>query len=174
VNVFRKSLVAACLWIILPCTASAVTGNQPGDLAIHIAVSDSPGYIEQWVSTPFRAAVTIHRIREVARGKTAYIAFLVTGQSSDPGRRSKVDVGVRVLRPDRSVAFADTSYAHISRRNDGRIGFTMADPALDFGVESNDPVGQWMIEATAHDRVTGAKASATYPLVVRQAARLTR
>jgi len=171
--VFRKyAAIAVCLTILFPCTSSAVTGNQPGDLAVHIAVSDSPAYIEQWVATPFQAAVTVHRIHEVERGKTAYIAFLVTGQSADPSRRSRVDVAVRVLRPDRSVAFADSSYAHVSRRNDGRIGFTMADPALDFGVEGDDPLGQWIIEATARDRVTGAAASATYPLVVRQPARL--
>src|SRR6266487_4638290 len=106
--------MVACLGFFLPCTSSAFTGNQAGHLAVHIAVSDSPAYIEQWVSTPFRAAVTIHRIHEVERGKTAYNAFLVTGQSSGPSGRSRVDVGVRVLRPDRSVAYSDSSHAHIS------------------------------------------------------------
>ncbi len=46
----------------------------------------------------------------------------------------------------------------------------MADPALDFGVDDDDPLGQWLIEVTAHDRVTGAVASAAYPLIVRQPA----
>jgi hypothetical protein len=155
------------LALALPCTSEAFTGNPPGHLAVNIAISDSPTYIQQWVSTSFRSAVTIHRIREVERGKTAYIAFLVTGQSFGQSHRSKVDVGVRVIRPDGTVAYSDSSHAHISCPDDGRVGFTMADPALDFGVEDDDPLGTWVIEATAHDRVTSAVASATCPLIIR-------
>ena len=163
----RGAFIAACLSCVFIASSSAFTGNQPGHLAVHIAVSDSPAYIEQWTSTPFRTAITIRRIHDVERGKTAYIAFLVTGESAGPAGRSNVDVGVRVLRPDHSVAYSDSSHSRVSRRKDGRIGFTMADPALDFGVELDDPLGTWVIEATAHDRVTGARTTATYDLAVR-------
>jgi len=39
-------------------------------------------------------------------------------------------------------------------------------------VDNDDPVGQWLIEATA--QVTGAVGSATYPLIIRQPTLRTR
>ena len=160
------SLVAAAS-LLVAGAATAITGNPPGQLAIHIAVSDSPSFIEEWVSTPFRNAISIHRIREIERGRTAHVALLVTGQSTGRDGRSHVDIAVRVIRPDYSEAYVDTSYAHVSCVESGRVGFTMADPALDFGVDQDDPVGPWLVEAVARDRVTGATALTVRPLVVR-------
>jgi hypothetical protein len=58
----------------------------------------------------------------------------------------------------------------IAARKCAPIGFAMADPALDFGVEMSGPLGPWVIEAVAHDRVKGTRASARYELVIRQPA----
>jgi hypothetical protein len=110
--------------------------------------------------------MTIRRIHQIARGRTAHVAFIITGQIAGPNGRSRVVVDVCVRRPDGSIAFAKEAFAHLSGRECGAVGFVLADPTLEFGLDRTDPVGNWHIEATARDQVNGVNATATYPIMV--------
>ena len=166
---FRVLLPVVCLGVVLASPVRAESGNPPGDLAVHILASDSPAFIEEWMSTPFQHPVRVRKVDHVERGRVTYIAFLVTGHSLGEDGRALVDVSVRVLRPDRSVAFSDSSYAHVASKCP-RIGFVMADAGLDFGVDVRDPLGAWTIEAVAHDRVAGKHAPTSHTLHIRRPA----
>ncbi|TMQ69473.1 MAG: hypothetical protein E6K81_14865 [Candidatus Eisenbacteria bacterium] len=143
-------------------------GHAPGKLAVFIAASDSTAFIDEWTTATYKHPVAIRGIHEIARGKTAHIAFIVTGHSPGSDGRSHVDIDVCVRRPDGSVAYQEAAYGRLARRNDGQVGFVMADPTLEFGVDQTDPLGPWRIEAVAHDRVRGTQATAIYLLTVRK------
>ena len=162
----RIAVAAVCLFLLLPGQVSAMNGNQPGKLAVSIAASDSTVFIDRWVSTPSNQPMTIHGIHEIARGETAHVAFIVTGHIRGPNGRARVDVDVCVRRPDGSIAFSEASFARLTGHGSTVRGFVIADPTLEFGLDATDPIGEWRIEAAAHDRTNGANATAGYPIKV--------
>jgi hypothetical protein len=153
-------VVAALFSLPLAGQAPAGLINAPDAFTLQILASDSTKFIDEWVSTPPSHAVGIHRIRALRRGRTAHIAFIVAGPRPGADGRSHVGVSVRVRRPDGSVAFSDARFARVRWPNSGRRGFVMADPTLEFDLEDTDPLGPWLIEATALDSVSRATSSA--------------
>lgn len=160
----RRAILILSVALLGAGQAHAERGNPPGRLAVVIAASDSTGFIDQWVSTPAGQPITIRPIHEIARGRTAHVAFIVTGHSLGPDGRARVDVAIRVRRPDGSIAYAEPAFAHV--RGGLAVGFSMADPTLEFGPHPTDPTGDWRIEAVAHDRISRTSAWASYDLAV--------
>ena len=79
-----RALVAVALLSPLPArNALAVSGNAPGNLALTITAGEQPDFIDEWVSTSYKNAVRVPRIHELRRGKTAHVAFLLTGLDRD-------------------------------------------------------------------------------------------
>ena len=169
----RTLIALACLATAQPDPVRAEHGNPPGELAVHILASDSPTFIEEWMNTPFQHPVQVRNVDQSERGRVTYVAFLVTGHSLGKDERALVDVDIRVLRPDRTIAFAESSYARVASRCP-RVGFVLADAGLDFGIGTADPLGGWTIEAVARDRVNGKRAPASHTLHIRRPAAASR
>lgn len=163
-----RVLATVALLCLLPAAeAHAVDPNPEGHLDLAIGAGESPDFIDEWVHTSYKHHVQVPRIRDLRRGKEVHIAFILSGVSRGPDGRSHVGVGVRVRDPRHRVAFSDDRFARVCRIASGRAGFTLADPTLIFSLEPDDPIGPWVVEATARDSVSGATATAKDTIVAR-------
>lgn len=124
--------------------------NKPGDLAVAVAIGDSPDYIQRWTRTPPSHTPHIPRINETEIGEMIYIAFLITGQQPDEEGSVRVDVDVTIRMPDGEVWEEIRNYAKVRGKLPNPT-FVMADPAMDFGFDEGDQLGNWVFEATAYD-----------------------
>ena len=143
----------------------AVDPNVPGDLAVHVAISDDPRFSEKWIaSAPSNAFVT-SRLKEVRPGQAVHIGFLVTGHTAGADGRPDVVVSAAVRTPDGALLF-DMPDCCTVRYETGQGGFVMADPAIDIRFDGTDPLGMWKVEATAIDKLAGTAAtgSSTFEL----------
>jgi hypothetical protein len=140
---------------ITPAMSPAAKGNNPGDFSLALAVTDSAS-IYKWMATPFSVPAVIHRIQELSPGRDVWVVAIVTGQAIGTDGRCDVDVALKIRRPDGSVWHSEDHFASVHRPMPrGSQGFVLADPALTFGVDRDDPSRPWRFEATAHDRVSG-------------------
>jgi len=148
-------------------SALGIDPAAPGALQVLVAVSQSPEYIKQWMSTSPQSPVTIKRLHMMKVGDTAYVAFIVTGYAIT--RNSDVDLVVdcKIFNPSGSVLFDLPRYAKQQTHVSGPA-FVIADPALDLKIDQGDQVGKYRIVATVHDRVSGKVASGEYTLEVTQ------
>lgn len=160
----RTWILTLCLSLLLAGQATAAKGKSPARLALLIAPSDSTASIEQWISAPVRRGVTFHRIHEIARGRTAHVAFIVSGHVPGPDRLAKVDVDISLRRPDGKIVYSKPSFGQLRGWECLAVGFAMADPTMELSNDPTDLAGEWHIEAVAHDRISGATATASLPV----------
>ena len=160
----RAAILIACLSVLLAGQATAARARPHDKFAVLIAPADSTASIDQWIASPVRHAITFARVHEIARGRTAHVAFIVTGHTSGPDRLARVDVDVSLRRPDGSLAYSKPSFGHLRGWECLAVGLALADPTLELSPDPVDPPGEWHIVAVAHDRVSGATATATYPI----------
>jgi hypothetical protein len=164
----RTSMLTLCLSLLLAGPAAAGRAKPPGKFALLIAPTDSTESIDQWISTPVRKVVPLHRMHEIARGRTAHVAFIVTGHVPGPDRLARVDVDVSLRRPDGLVAYTKASFGRLKGWECLAVGYAMADPTLELSPDPTDLLGEWRIEAVAHDRISGATATASYPITFKK------
>ncbi len=162
----RIPILTVCLSLLLAGQAMAVRARSHEKFAVLIAPTDSTASIDQWIANPVRPAVTFHRLHEVARGRTAHVAFIVSGHAPGPDRLAHVDVDVSLRRPDGSLAYSKPSFGHLKGWECLAVGFALADPTLELSLDPIDPPGEWHIVAVAHDRISGATATASYPITL--------
>lgn len=155
---FANSLLAALLLFAASGSVSAVKPNPPGELAVHVAVSSDPGFSKKWVESAPSNSFTIHRIKQIRQGQTAYIAFLITGYTAGTDGRPDVVVDAVIRKPDGTL-LAEMPACCSVRYVTGKGGFVMADPAIDLKFDATDAPGSWTIEASAKDRLAGTSAS---------------
>lgn len=150
---------SALLAVLISGIAFGVEPNAPGDLSVTVFVSPTDRFIEEWMSTPPEHGPTIKRIKEAKADQLVYAGFVVTGHTVDDGGSTALDVDVRVVYPNGEELFEQDKFA-VYRGAPKSAGFVLADPVLELMIESTDPMGQYTIQAVAHDRVTGKTATA--------------
>lgn len=138
--------------------------NQPGEIAVEIVASNSPEYIQKWISTPPSEAVTIKRIKETAPNKLVVISFLVSGMDKDKEGNFSFSVSMNILGPDGKLVFGQRNYARGQGKLPEKATFIMADPALDLILEPNDPPGLYKVVAQVVDLVTMRKSGDSYEI----------
>ncbi|MCK5289018.1 MAG: hypothetical protein KAJ14_06230 [Candidatus Omnitrophica bacterium] len=136
--------------------------NQTGDLAVIIAASDTTEYINDWITTSHETPVIIKRIKETKQGATVYIAFLITGFSSDDNNNYNFIVNFMLYGPDGEIIFNEKNYAKSLGKTPKNPTFIMADPALDLILEDSDPVGVYKLEAEVIDLIVNKNAKNIY------------
>ena len=100
-------------------------------------------------------------------GQVAYIAFLLTGWSTQENSKIHLEVDCKIINPDGSVLFDLPKYATF-RGMIPQAGFVMADPALDFQTGKGDQLGTYRVLATAHDRLSGKSVKGEYSFTVKE------
>ncbi len=168
-------LRSTILLILLCISGAAYTGSTPvlsakpeGDLGLVIVASDSPEFINEWLSTPFSHGVTIEILKTTKPDKLIITAFLVTGVSSDEEGNFSFNVSYYVLDPSGKTLFGERNYAKRSGAASKVPSIIMADPALDIILENSDPAGVYTIVAQVEDLVSGKKADNSYKIVFKK------
>ncbi|MDH5354445.1 MAG: hypothetical protein OEY09_08395 [Gammaproteobacteria bacterium] len=156
--------------IIIWCNASLAEispgpePNETGNLGLVIVASETPEYIEEWLSTPSQHGVKIKRLRVAKPNQLIVTAFLVTGTSPNTEGNYQFSVNFYLLGPDEKPIFGQRDYARGKGKHRSKPTFIMADPALDIILEPSDPDGIYTIVAQVTDIVTGKKADAYYKI----------
>jgi len=142
------------------------------ELSITAAVSDSPDFINEWMSTGSKHAPYLPSVHETKPGQTLYCAFLIGGYSAVRSSDPIYDVVVhwKLIKPDGSVMFDQPNYAKARGRMPQVPGFVMADNALDFVLDAEDPPGRYRLEAEVEDRVSLKSAKTSYEINLRPGA----
>lgn len=161
----RYLLILATVVAVQP--VAAVEANRAGELSVHVAISNDPRFVDDWIRTAPSPGVTIRRIREVQIGDVAHIGFIVTGHRVSATGIPNIEIDVIVRTPNGAILMAQKAYARV-RYKTGEGGFIMADPAMDIKFELGDPAGLWRIEATARDRIAKTTAIGFATLEVKQ------
>jgi hypothetical protein len=138
--------------------------NTPGDLKLVIVASESPDYINEWLTTPSNHPVTIKRLKIAKPNQLIVTAFLVTGMSGNKHGHYEFSVSFYVLDPDQKPIFGQRNYAHSKGELPTKPTFIMGDPALDIVLEESDPEGIYTIVGQVHDLVAGSKADNAYKI----------
>jgi hypothetical protein len=159
----RVTVLLTLLGLGIPVQAYKV--KEPGDLEVHVTISDSPQFIHDWQTKPSGEPVTISRLEKMKIGDIAFIAFLVTGYTKNDEGHAQVNIDVIVRNPDGTAQFTLNDYSRV-RAVPPDDSFVMADPALDYIAEPGDPLGEYRIEAVAHDVLTGKKAEGFSTFIV--------
>jgi hypothetical protein len=141
-----------------------VRPNAPGKLKLDILVSDNLSFIKQWMSNDTKYGPRINPVRETVPNKMLHCVFLFSGYSASSTGQFDVVVHWKLIKPDGSVMFEQKDFAGAHGKVRPVSLFVMADNSLDLMLEENDPPGQYILEATAEDRVTGDNATASYPI----------
>ena len=137
--------------------------SASGNLQLIIGAGASPKYLQEWVSTPSNKPARVERIKEIKPDQTAYVGFFVTGYSIDGNKNVNCTVDVMVYDPRGKVLFSMPKYARV-RGSYKEKSFLALDPGLDFTLEASDPEGNYRIEGTISDNVSGKTAKASYDL----------
>jgi len=165
-NMHRQLIIV--LLFLTSFTINAVEPNPAGQLAVIVALSDSPQYLKTWISTAPEKAAPIPRLRELRPEQVGYAAFIITGIEGDENGKFSYSVSWRLIGPSGQLVYAYSNYAKGSGKIHHQASFYMADPALDIILENNDPSGEYILEATAIDLINGKSASISYNIHFRK------
>ncbi len=166
--IFKKIylLLIIIAWSV-PASSELTPGpsaRASGDLGLVIVASDTPEYINKWLTTPSSHGVTIKRLKVAKPNQLIVAAFLVTGLSGNTEGNYDFNVSFYILDPNQKPIFGQRNYS----KGDGKLPekpmLIMADPALDLVLENSDPEGIYTIVAQVHDLVTGKKADDAYQI----------
>jgi len=167
------SLIARCfalyIGIIFLAQAQVVYAfDEDPALAVQIATAETPGYIQEWVSTTPEHQVRIKRVYEIGPEKTIYISMVVSGFEIDGHRSTDLVGSFSIIDPNKKqiVNIAD-EYIHKHVMPGGKGGFVMLDPAIDFTFEKADPPGFYTFKAEVRDRVSNKEAVGTWQILFR-------
>ena len=138
--------------------------NQQGELGLIIVASESPVYIQEWLTTPPNHGVIIKRLHTAKPEQLIVTSFLVHGLASNQSRQYSFRVSFYVLDPDGKPIFGVRDYAKGKGTIPKNPSFIMADPALDIVLEDSDPPGTYTIAAQVVDTNNGKKADASYKI----------
>lgn len=121
-----------------------------------------------WISTPTEQAAPVPRLRSLRPAQVGYAAFIVTGIEGDQNGNYSYSVSWKLFGPDGKLVLAYPQYAKGVGKLHSRPSFYLADPALDIILEHSDPSGDYVIEATAVDQVSGKTATSSYKVQLKK------
>ena len=142
-----------------------IVASPKGNLSLEIVASDSPKYIKEWISTKPENAITIKRLKQAKPNQLIVIAFLTSGLSADSNGKYHYSVNVYILAPNNEPIWGQRNYAGGKGLLPKKPMIMMADPALDFVLESSDPAGEYTIVAQVTDHVSGVKTDGNYKIL---------
>ena len=157
-------IVLGMLGLLLGCELNPAEKRSPDALALEIAVSPSPDFIDEWVNTPSEHEVVIQRLSKARRAETVHVAFIASGHAANAEGLADLSVSFKLIRPDATEMFSEQDYAGYDRPKGN--GYVMLDPALDITFDGSDPLGTYRIEGVLDDRVAKRSATASYELVL--------
>lgn len=143
-----------------------VRQNEPGVLDIQVFATDDLGFMQEWKTTPPDRGPTIHRIRMAKFNEMFHVGFIVTGCVRNPEGYVSFTMDLKVTSPDGQLAADEKAWAVHNARLDAEQGLILVDQTLDVVVESGDPAGKYLFEATVNDQVSGKSAIGMYEVVV--------
>tara|TARA_R110002124_G_scaffold91022_2_gene231892 strand:- start:1736 stop:2260 length:525 start_codon:yes stop_codon:yes gene_type:complete len=146
------------------------SATESGHLSLVIVASDTPGYIEEWLSTPSEHAVTVRRLRQAKPDQLVVSAFLASGLTANPQGEYAFRVSFYVLDPNGKAILGARDYAGGSGVLPDKPMLIMADPALDIIFEKSDSMGTYTIVAQLMDLIAGTKTDASYKIDLVQGA----
>ncbi len=130
----------------------ALEPNEPGELEAYIVVSDTPDFIDEWMSTPFEKDIHMKRIKEVRYEQMFHIAVLVTGFVVNRNSRTDITADFILENPNRTIQFNEKDMFTHGRKMHNLTGFLMLDPAIDLAFEETDKPGKYTIKVKVTDR----------------------
>lgn len=136
--------------------------NKLGDLALEVVVTENTDFINSWVSESSSKAVHVTRLRKITRNQTVHTAFLVSGYSVGKDGQYNFKINWRLIRPDGKLTFDEKSFASGHRPSPRLPSFVIADRTLELKLDSTDPLGRYILEATVEDLVAGINAKSEY------------
>ncbi len=138
--------------------------NETGELGLIIVASETPEYINEWLSKPPQHGVKIKRLNVAKPDQLIVTAFIVTGMSPNSEGNYEFSVNFYFLDPDNKPIFGERNFAKGKGRHPKKPSFIMADPALDLVLEQSDSEGIYTIVAQVTDIVSGKKADNSYKI----------
>lgn len=164
--------LAGC-WLALLLSGSAVRAelerfrqSEPGALDIQIFATDDLGFVEEWKTTPPEHGPTIHRIHTAKHNEMFHIGFIVTGCLPNPEGYQSFTLDIKVTSPDGQVMVDEKGWAAHNFKLAAEQGLILVDQMIDVVIESGDPLGKYLFEATVNDQVSGKSAIGMYEVVV--------
>ena len=140
----------------------AVEPNPVAELNVIVSMADSKRYLQTWVSTSPETSVPIPRLNVLKPNQVGYAAFIVTGIEGDEVGNFKYSVSWKLIGPAGELVYEFLNYAKGEGKLHHKAAFYMADPALDIILENSDPSGNYKLEVTAVDQVSGRTALTSY------------
>lgn len=132
------------------------------NLKVFIAISDSPKYIEDWVSKRANEPVTINRKQAFSPDETIYIAFIASGFGTDNNLKVNLHANINITDPNGEKLFDLKDYSKaIGSVPDRKPSFMMLDPALDLVLENIDPKGVYILHIEIIDKTLNKISMAT-------------
>ena len=144
--------------------AKAVEPNPVAKLAVIVSMADSKRYLDTWVSTSPETSAPIPRLKMLKPNQVGYVGFIVTGIEGDEGGNFDYSVSWKLIGPAGKLVYEFPNYAKGEGKLHHKAAFYMADPALDIILENSDPSGDYKLEVTAVDQVSGRTASTSYSI----------
>ena len=156
----RKLCLACSILAIAVLVGHDAAAASPVNFEAVVAVSDSPNYIKQWMSTPASSSVRIKKVAVFTPGEIAYCSILVSAVSAEATAGFDFSADIEFLNPDGSVLYSEPNYAHSKGLANSKLQWVMLDPALDLGFDETDPLGTYAMKVTVKDRASGAEVKA--------------
>jgi len=125
-------------------------------------------FFEAWDKPPSPAYhPKIETVSEAKRGDTVVAVILFIGCAQDKVGTCDAEVDYRVRKPDGGV-YGEQKNAELWKRQPPPEGVMQAGLGyLAFHIESNDPLGQYILEAVVRDKVAKVKMALTETLDVK-------
>lgn len=133
--------LVSLLFLFHPSIIHGLEPERIGTLRAYAACSDTPSYIEKWISTPSSHGQRIRSVTTFAPGETAYTAVIVTGYTIADNGAINLEAGFEFIKPDGKVLFGEKKYAEARSTGHQEVAFVMLDPALDIGFDNTDTEG---------------------------------
>ncbi|PIQ86555.1 MAG: hypothetical protein COV74_04040 [Candidatus Omnitrophica bacterium CG11_big_fil_rev_8_21_14_0_20_45_26] len=167
----KTVLLFICLLILSSnVLAASPVANPPGELRVVVMASDSPNFIDEWVSTPSSHDVHVKPLKEVSVEKMFHVAAIVTGYEIDASMMTNLS-GDFILEDSDKTVQADEKNILIHQKKfkgNERTGFVMLDPAIDLTFTDEDKTGVYTIKIVVRDHVSGKTATGEYQITLKE------
>ena len=150
------SIILVLAVILFAVSTSYGLAPEPmGSLKAYAVSSDTPRYIEEWVTKSSSHGPVIRVVTSFAPGETAYTAVIVTGYTVGENGAISLEAGFEIIKPDGEVFFEENKYAKLRSTGHKQVAFVMLDPALDISFDDGDPEGIYDLRFYVTDNLTG-------------------
>ena len=149
-----------------PARLPLLHARAPGDLGAIVFVSGSLAFAREWFTTAFEHRTRLRPLKRVTVDQVFHIAVFVSGYLRDSSGQVDVVAEITVRDPTGKVFLGESMKIGHKGPMGEKPGILLIPDALDVMIEPSDPMGDYNIDATVVDKVSGTTTSATTTVTV--------